>query len=714
MAQSASVSRFRRFTLWALVGAGILACGAVAWRWRTSAPTCPDCLVEDDDTGEPVAEVPDYVGPEVCAACHAERVAEFKATRHFRSSRLPQAGDMPDGFEPGKGFYATRNPALRFEMTRVGGDFVQTAVQRKHGREERRSERIGLVYGAGDADEVYHYWQEDRLYRLPLAWLRPLNEWGNAPGFRDGTAEFARETTPRCLECHTTWFNHVAGTPNQYRRQHFVLGITCERCHGPGREHVAFHQTHPDADGVHAIVHPGRLSRERQLDVCAQCHSNADKHRTAPFSYRPGKALEAYFRLDVGKRPEEDHVANQGHYLRQSKCFQKSDMTCTTCHNPHQSHTASVKNSCSKCHEPMNCRDRESLPAAVRGECVACHMPQRTVMNVYFHTKDEDYVPLIKRHEHRIGIHAGARQEVLRVWLLTQTDPESHKEADHLTRSLNEKWLAEAEAYRRDYRFEAAIGAYREAVRLDPAPATRRKLDETISLLNKLETDFGIAVRLIDERRFAEAEALLREVLDIKPDLAAAHGKLGTLYASIGRNDRAVEHLQAVARHDPDSAYGQTMLGWLAYLQGRAEEAVEAYERAEEIEPFNAKINFHMALALVKLERWPEARDRFRRVLTIEPNHTEACHGLSQVLRRQGDREEALRFARRAARLGGSQNPLILVTLAETYADLGRFAEAAKAAERAQAAARAAQPGLEPQIRRRLDELRTLADGASK
>src|SRR5262249_3017000 len=207
---------------------------------------------------------------------------------------------------------------------------------------------------------------------------------------------------PRCVECHNTWVAHVAGTLNQYQRETLILGVTCERCHGPGREHVAFHQAHPEAKTGEAIVHPGRLSRERQIDVCAQCHSNAIKYRAPAFSYRPGQPLDAAYKTLAPKYSEDDHVADQTYYLGQSKCFQKSDtLTCTTCHNPHRpkspAATAAVGAACLKCHQSADCGEQARLPTAVRGDCSGCHMPTSIKINVHFHTEDDSYVPPILR-----------------------------------------------------------------------------------------------------------------------------------------------------------------------------------------------------------------------------------------------------------------------------------------------------------------------------
>jgi tetratricopeptide (TPR) repeat protein len=699
--------------VWAIVGLVVVAGGAILW-WRLGNPWQRDAQPprtatdQDAEEDEPAVADPGYLGPQSCAACHARRVAEFQATSHFRACRLPLAETMPPGFAPGRGTYVARQPGLRFEMTRDGGDFLQTAIHTTPGGEQRTTSRLGLVYGTGTADEIYFTWKDDRLYELPVAWLHPLKRWAEQPFNPYATGDFSRSTTTRCLECHNTWFEHIPGTPNQYRREHVILGVTCERCHGAGREHVAFHQAHPEADSAHAVVHPGRLTRDRQMDLCAQCHSNAPKPRGPAFSYRPGEPLEAHFRTNLNTRPEADHVANQVYYLRQSKCFQKSDtLTCTTCHNPHRpGNSASVQGSCLKCHQSAHCPEQDRLPAAVRGDCVGCHMPRFTRIQVFFHTEDDQYVAPMRPHQHRIAVYPAARQEVLLAWYRTQSDAAGRQEAGRLTAALVGHWLTEAENYRREYRFLAAVGALREAVRIDPTPATRARLQEFVAVQAKLDADMFTAQHLIDERHFPEAIETLEKSLRVKPDWAKGHGKLGMVYAITGQEQQAAEHLEAVARCDPDDASGHAMLGWLAYLRDDAEEAVAAYRRADEIEPWNAKTNYHLGLALTRLDRFSEAVARFRQALAIEPRHAGACQGLSNALREQGESAEALRFARRAARLTDYQNADILLTLVEAYADTGRFGEARDTAARALAVARTSDPKLEPQIRRRLEELR--------
>jgi tetratricopeptide (TPR) repeat protein len=692
-----------RFPLWLLAPAGLavlllLAANVAVRLWpRPTPPPSPHAEEEADPTLTVVN--PGYVGIETCAQCHAARAAEFKTTRHYVACTLASGVKSP-GFEPSRGRYDTSVPGLHFEMTRSGDDFLATAVQATFKGPQRTAYKVGLVYGSGNTrDELYFAWEGDRLLVLPVAWLYPYDRWGDVGDAIGGL--HAIDTPPSCLECHNTWVAHVPGTPPRYRRDDMLVGVTCERCHGPGREHTAYHREHPNAD-AHAILHPGTLSRERLMDLCAQCHGDTRPLRDL-FSYRPGRPLEEYYQTRPRKYREDNVTTNQVQYLRESKCFQRSTMTCVTCHNPHL--PTSPRTACVKCHAADSCPDRPRQPAAVRDDCVGCHMPQQFWMNShYYQTADDRYLPVAPKSEHRIAIYPEARQAVILAWLRKQDDAASRAEAERLAAGLTDHWLNQAEQPLRDGRFRTAISAYREALQITPEPTTRRKLQQAIA--NQAEVDSlsqkGAEAMARDPD---EAIRLLTRLLEIKPDDSQGHSRLGTVYAITGRRAAAVPHLEAVIKCDPSDASGLIRLAWMAQGDGRPEQAEKLCAQAEEVEPADPDNHYVWGLALSKQRRWQDAESHLCKSLERNPAHVKAVRALCEVLQAQGRGEEAAHFVRRAVASSDPNDARALFSLAEAYVAANRLPEARRMLERALEVAEVTDPTLAGSIRQRLRQV---------
>jgi hypothetical protein len=133
---------------------------------------------------------------------------------------------------------------------------------------------MDIATGSGRRGQTYLYWHGDALFELPVSYWTALDSWVNSPGYADGFADFSRSIPPRCLECHATYFEALEPDSNRYDRTTFVLGITCEKCHGAGRQHAA-RRSVKDAAGnalPDSIINPRKLSRDRQTDLCALCH----------------------------------------------------------------------------------------------------------------------------------------------------------------------------------------------------------------------------------------------------------------------------------------------------------------------------------------------------------------------------------------------------------------------------------------------------------
>jgi hypothetical protein len=335
---------------------------------------------------------PGYAGDATCVSCHRSESASYVHTAHHLTSQLPSRQSILGSFRDGTNTLtimapdnSANEPALLFKMNASGEDFFETAITGFGDQFQQRSERIDLVTGSGKRGQTYLYWQGDRLFELPVSYWTEGGRWINSPGYADGTADFSRPVHPGCMECHASYLEPLSPDPatNRFRRDTFVPGISCETCHSPGATHVSrrsersAHSPNLEDEG---ILNPARMPRERQVDLCAVCHSGIQREPIAPvYSYIPGKPLSEFFKPMPSSAAEHPDVhGNQVSLLRRSRCYVSSPaMTCSTCHNTHspQRAAASYSDRCLTCHRWESCGVAQKLGHTIAANCIDCHMP---------------------------------------------------------------------------------------------------------------------------------------------------------------------------------------------------------------------------------------------------------------------------------------------------------------------------------------------------
>ena len=354
-----------------------------------------------------------YVGDAACQSCHAEKAETFHRTAHFLTSRLPDKDSILGTFAAGANGMKTSNPELFFRMEQKGDQFFQTAVEGTDPFITERSERFAFVVGSGGKGQTYLYWKGDELFQLPVSYWSELG-WVNSPGYRDGAANFARPVIPRCLECHGTYFESAPPPENRYRRDGFIVGIACEKCHGPGQRHAQSEaaKAAPGADS--GVLNAARFPRERQMDLCAWCHAGVGVSLRPAFSYVPGQRLEEYLRLPQpdASAPVDVH-GSQVEMLERSRCYQKSGLTCLTCHDLHrvQHDLATFSKQCLSCHKPESATfSRKDHPATAN--CIDCHMPLQETNLIVFDQNGKRARPRIRSHWIRVYAESGVSSKV--------------------------------------------------------------------------------------------------------------------------------------------------------------------------------------------------------------------------------------------------------------------------------------------------------------
>ena len=210
-----------------------------------------------------------------------------------------------------------------------------------------------------------------------------------------------------CIACHATGGRPAIDEPRTVVAE---LGIACEACHGPGRDHAErmrdpLARWRPPTDL--AIVNPAQLAPERASAVCGACHAYAYPRDEEAFwkdgytSFRPGDALEpsrmlltpeilASGRVSLDTDPRNlfwpDGTVRVGgrehNAMVLSACYLRGDgehkITCMSCHSMHRSdpddqlrRDRSVDGACGSCHAMAQDHSRHTNVA-----CVSCHMPK--------------------------------------------------------------------------------------------------------------------------------------------------------------------------------------------------------------------------------------------------------------------------------------------------------------------------------------------------
>lgn len=510
--------------------------------------------------------------------------------------------------------------------------------------------RVDFVMGSGNHARTYlHRMENGKLLELPLGWYAEKGGyWAMNPGYdRRDHQGFRREITYDCMFCH----NAYPKIPAQHEEPVYVgelpQGIDCQRCHGDGVQHMKLAGAGAAKAAVRqAIVKPG-------MDTCLACHlettsfslPNAiQRYERGPFSYRAGEPLENFIlNFDHAKGHEDKfELVNAGYRMRQSTCFLKSKMTCTTCHNPHRTNTIEEHNAtCKSCHSSGD-------HATARTDCVSCHMPKRRSEDV-IHAVVTDHK--IARHKPKGDLlaeltetHAAYRGPVVPYYPAKLTDElylavAQVKQGSNLKagipqltaaiakyKPLRGEWYLElAEAHEREKHHAAALPWFREAV---------RRMPQSAYAMQRLGTSLRWNGKLV------EAAATLLKA----PTRAASWHELGLVYQQQGKTTEAIEAFRKAVQMEPQRFEAWNNLGILRMAESDFREAIR-------IHPAYADAHANLAQYLAGQGRGVEARVEFLAAIELQPNDAQVRFNHAMLEGRLGDYAAARRELERAVEI---------------------------------------------------------------
>ncbi len=378
-----------------------------------------------------------FVGAQTCKGCHEKQYEEWSRTWHAQMERWPSPATVLGNFnnvtiefkgmevDSLKGGKERITAAVR--LATEGGKYFFTLLD-KDNPVNNQTYEVAKTLG-GKWDQHYEAKVGENFYPTPMRWSVADRQWLTG-GFRpdewflgDGTSDgiprrpdqllTQRAAEAKCAGCHMTgytpefdktaklWKGPGAGVE---------LGISCEKCHGPGSLHVADAQAaagQPAATKPGKILHPLKdLNAQQQNQLCAQCHgrntNKKDREIAFPVGFLPGDTniQDHIFFWSYSGDPNPDHSRyfwpndwakrnrQQWQDFTKSTHFAKTNVTCLTCHTFHGQWAENQlrlprERLCAECHTATGLAKRPNLemftgsPMEKAGAtCVDCHMPK--------------------------------------------------------------------------------------------------------------------------------------------------------------------------------------------------------------------------------------------------------------------------------------------------------------------------------------------------
>lgn len=234
----------------------------------------------------------------------------------------------------------------------------------------------------------------------------------------------------------------------------------------------------------------------------------------------------------------------------------------------------------------------------------------------------------------------------------------------------------------------------------DPLRDEMRALDRGAPSLVQRGIAFEAAGRINDA--IAEHE----KALELDPELVLAHANLIILYGKTKQPQKAEEHFRAAVRLNPNSADSYYNYGVLLFQERKYVEAEGMFQKTVEINPFHSQASHNLGFMREQQGRLDEALEFYRKAVERQPNFPLAHFNIGRILANQKKYDEAITHFLLSLSPEDESTPAYLYALSATYARAGNREEALRYGRRAreQAAARG-----QTELLRSIDrDLRTL------
>ncbi|NDP28004.1 MAG: tetratricopeptide repeat protein [Flavobacterium sp.] len=529
----------------------------------------------------------------------------------------------------------------------------------------------------------------------------------------------AQNWNTMCATCHSTNLrkNYDIKT-DRYKTSYSIINVSCESCHGAGKQHVDFIIGKDYKSGEKVAGSFMKLAKNskqiEELNACAPCHARISEisgshiaSKEIMDNYIPQIPDTEFYHAD-GQVNDEDYIYTS---FLQSRMFHKG-VTCSTCHNPHSVKLKRIGNqTCTLCHiptkydVPSHTFHKKGTPAA---ECKNCHMSGKLYMG-------NDL-----RHDHSFRVprpdlsvkygtpnacstcHKDKSEKVLADAIIKWYGPNRKyhfaedlipgsrldaKSENHLTRLIDNQFVpkiikATATFYLGSIQTQTSLNTIIARLPSKEAQIRYRALrslasfpsENWIQPVGPLLSDKVRAVRLAAadlyitipkdqvpsqyRQAFRSAQIELEKSLRYQTDFSTGNVMLADYYLKLKDYDNAQKFYLRGLKKDSNMNYALLNLSAAYNSQGKNAQALQALEMALKNDSKNERIYYNMALLYHEINNIPAAKKSFAKAVELKSTNPRLYYNYGLLLSQDKKFGEAAEILMKGIQINPSNSDL--------------------------------------------------------
>lgn len=686
--------------------------------------------------------IPDshFVGSETCKECHAGEFDLWDGSDHDLAMQVATDSTILADFNNVK--FKSQGVTSHF-FKKDGGYYVNTEGPDGNYHDYK----IEYTFGITPLQQYIVKFPNGHYQCLRTAWDSEKNKWFDLyPDFKVVHSEWLHWSrgglnwNNMCSDCHSTNVrkNYDKST-HSYNTKYAIINVSCEACHGPGKEHVQQAESlGDDYKFTNDLKMTPGIAPQDLVDQCARCHMR--REQVSEYYNFEGTMLDHYFPELIaedtyfpdGQIRDEDYV--YGSFI-QSKMYHNG-VTCTNCHDPHSLKLRFEGNNlCAQCHVPetYDTPKHHFHPVGAGAEavqCVDCHMTGRVYMGNDFRRDHSFRIPRPDQSVKYGTPNACTQchtdkddQWALDKFIEFYGEPEKSHFSDLLIPGLRGEEnglehlfeLAGNTSYPNISRASAVRGmgnylsntTIDEMLRFldDESPLVRAATIDVLSEINTTDYVNYLLPLLKDEKRSVRVKAFFalgalneamvpkeyQEVykkvkeefetsLSVTADFAGGRAKQASYYLKQGNLTGAIKNYEEGLEIDYFNNILRTNLANLYYRNKEFEKAEQAFKTIIEQEPEYGPTYYSYGLLLAELNKDNQAIEQMELAIKYMPDNVRVYYNLSLLYEKSNNLDKAEEIAVKGLKQAPSNDSLLYV-LAYIYSkknELGKARNIAK------------------------------------